>query len=124
MNGDQRVELGCPGQECGDIGGRDALQGSAIPRVITGTGFRRQQKGIQELFAELPVAEPDLAYLVGNQRQVVDEERSWSEELNVVRGCIGQRESVIERLCMEIERQQRGRPEAIDRTVEGILNER
>jgi hypothetical protein len=47
--------------------------------------LRRQEQRIQELLAELPVAQPYLSFFVPDQGQVVYEDWTRAVELDVVR---------------------------------------
>ena len=86
-------ELAAQRQQALDLEHADALETAAIPRVVRHPGQRPQQQRVQELLAELPVAEPVLALAVAPQRQHVDEDRPRALELHVVGAGIGQRDA-------------------------------
>ena len=65
--------------------------------------YRPKDERIEELHAELPVADPDVAVGVGQQRSVIDEHRPAADELNIVRRCVRQSEAVLQQLELQIE---------------------
>jgi hypothetical protein len=60
-------------QDTSEISRRDSLERPAKPWLVRNAGHCRQKQRVQELLAELPVADPELSILVLPERQIVDE---------------------------------------------------
>ena len=80
-----------------------------IPRVVGNAELRAQQQRIQELLAELPMAEPELPVDVATERQSVDEHRPHTSNWMLYAVASDKRHVVLERLEIQVELQQRGR---------------
>jgi hypothetical protein len=74
---------------------RDAQQGT-------------KQQRIQELFGELAMTDPEITLMVAAERQQIDEDRTRAVELDVIGARIREVHTVLQRIELQIEVQQRG----------------
>ena len=100
------VEVRAPGQQaCREIE-RDAVRIGPQEAGQADVAARHEGEGREEVLAELAVAHPGHAVLVGLEREQVDQDGASASELDVVRGGIAQGPAGIECLELDVERQQ------------------
>jgi hypothetical protein len=121
--GEAQVEQRPARQQPGREVERDAVdvvaQQAAQPHVAVGHQRERGEK----VLAELPVADPRRAGRRGLEREGVDQHGPATMELDVVRGCVPEREAVGHRQALGLERCERRVLELPERPLVGIRDE-
>ena len=97
-----------------------SLQGSAKPIVKRNARTGVQDQRVEELLAELPVADPRLILLVGAERAVVDENRPRPLKLNVVSAGIDQLEVPLQGAKLDLQVQKRRFLQRRERPLVGV----
>src|SRR5690606_36603418 len=71
-------------QQPGEIVRSDSFQIAAVPGVMSDVEMRAKQERIQELLAELPVAQPKITVPIWPNREMIDEDRLSPLKLNII----------------------------------------
>ena len=88
-------------------------------RAVGDVAEAAQHQRIEELHAELPVAEPRLALPQALERPDVDEDGGGAPPLDVVGGAVLEDQPLVEGRVDQLEGEQRGVPEHRERPLEG-----
>ena len=84
---------------------------------------RHQRERREEVLAELAIGDPGRTLLCALEREGVDEDRPAAPELDVVGGGVAEREALLERERLCVERQEGRIPEHAERPLIGIRDE-
>ncbi len=91
------------GQQFGEIGGRNTFKVPPIPGVVRDAQRAAQEQRIEELLAELAVTQPELAFPIRADREVIDEDRRRPVKLHIIGRGVRQSEAMFEQEKLEIE---------------------
>ena len=102
----------------------DAVEAAPQPGMERNVPVGLEQERVEERLAELAVAGPRGARLVGGERADVDERRPRPDPLHVEGGGVLERQALVERRQREIELQQGGVPEHAERPFVRVRHDR
>ena len=105
------------GEQRAALAGRDPVEAAAQPGMERHVPAGLEQERVEVRLAELPIAGPRGAGLVGGERSDVDEGRARPDPLNVERGRVLEGYPLVERGQGEVELQQGGIPGACRTTI-------
>ena len=112
------------GEQRAALTGRDPVEAAAQPGMERHVPAGLEQERVEVRLAELPIAGPRGAGLVGGERSDVNEGRARPDPLDVERGRVLEGHPLVERGQGEVELQQGGIQEHAERPFVGVRHDR